>query len=384
MCLIIYKPASIRITKELADDVFTKNKDGFGLIYHDAEAKTVNSFKILGTKEQIWEALQPFMDKELLMHWRMQTHGDIDLENCHPYELIPDGPLPSYMMHNGILSTGNAADKTKSDTWHYIRDYLRPIVQANPEVLHTPAFQALVKNHIGNSNKFAIMDGRGEVVIINREAGIEFEGMWFSNTYAWSASYFGAYKSVNNGYQGYQGGKQQWNGGRNVNVNKSFTPNQHLFDDEDYMGIGNPAYQAWWDRQFSNKPKQESRIITLPDNSKSNKAKIPGVDYSATAKDPSLAGVTFHNEQEPLDLEDLYFDARRVLDAVDKDKITRPMVLTTMRHIGFDNALALTDMTWEGKLSAAGLISAFRSTDAAKNFVNRMLDGGVNAKSKSA
>lgn len=382
MCLIIHKPASAVISRQLADDVFTRNKDGFGLVYHNPENMTVNAVKVLGNRDQIWEVLQAHMHHELIIHWRMQTHGDVDLTNCHPYELMPDGPVPSYMMHNGVLSTGNAADKTKSDTWHYIRDYLRPLLAQNPELIHNPAFHALVGSHIGGSNKFAIMDARGEVSIINRKSGVDFKGMWFSNTYAWNASQFGYYSGTNN-----------FNGGSAQHNNFQRGQNSQLWDDD---------YTTWWQSQYggrgysankasSNTPASTvvgntgnkvvtppvQKVITLPPKSvvtsQGSNLGQKKYDYSMTRKDPLLQDVKWRTVEEPMDLEDLYQDAMSVLTSVDRNKINRAMLLRMMRHLGFDDALALLDLVWEGKLEVSFYISAVTNPTFATTLVEKHL-----------
>jgi len=39
---------------------------------------------------------------ECIIHYRMKTHGDIDMDNCHPSRVTDD----IWMAHNGILSMG--------------------------------------------------------------------------------------------------------------------------------------------------------------------------------------------------------------------------------------------------------------------------------------
>jgi hypothetical protein len=119
----------------------------------------------------------------------MRTHGEINLDNCHPYEVLnrAEHGIDLWLMHNGILSTGNKANPKMSDTWHYIADYLRPMLAGNPDFAFHPAFEALISDHIGSSNKFVLMDNEGRQVVINESAGVYWGGLWLSNTYAWSA-----------------------------------------------------------------------------------------------------------------------------------------------------------------------------------------------------
>ena len=47
----------------------------------------------------------------------------------------------------------------------------------------------MIEKHIGNSNKFVLMDNHGRSQVINQHAGVNWGGLWLSNTYAWSAPY---------------------------------------------------------------------------------------------------------------------------------------------------------------------------------------------------
>jgi hypothetical protein len=126
----------------------------------------------------------PNDDRELAIHFRWTTHGHTDLTNCHPYDVIPGYVA---MMHNGILHTGNDADKSKSDTWHFIRDYLASPVAEHPALVHNEKFRDMVAEFIGD-NRFVFMDGDGKMSHVNYDQGVEHDGLWFSNTYAWRPS----------------------------------------------------------------------------------------------------------------------------------------------------------------------------------------------------
>lgn len=188
MCLLIAGTASqirttLLTTEGLMADIFSSNSDGIGTMY--AEGGVLYTKKLvpknLGEFIEFIKAM-PDDDRQLACHMRYKTHGDTDLENCHPYDVI-DGIA---LMHNGILSQGNSADKTKSDTWHYIKDVVRPMLEEAPAMFTNKAWLELVENDIGNGNRFAIMDSEGNMSILNKHTGIDVKGMWFSNTYAWS------------------------------------------------------------------------------------------------------------------------------------------------------------------------------------------------------
>jgi predicted glutamine amidotransferase len=182
MCILIHHPANVSFSDELLNDFYDHNSDGFGAMYSEGGKLVV--VKTLGNPQEINALYKDALKgRECIIHYRMKTHGDIDLENCHPYKVTDD----IWMAHNGILSMGNPIDKTKSDTWHFIKFMLRPALEANPMLIFDPDYQDYLENMIGGSNKFAFMHSSGESVVINYDAGVEHEGAWLSNTYAWSA-----------------------------------------------------------------------------------------------------------------------------------------------------------------------------------------------------
>lgn len=194
MCILIHHPVGTMLTDEHFADFYDKNPDGFGAIINVGHK--VDVIKRVGTLNEIQRLYDKHIaGREAIIHMRWRTHGDIDLHNCHPYEVVPG----LWMAHNGVLSHGNTADPAKSDTWHYINDVLRPLLTKDPELIHEEAFQKLVAAHIGYSNKFGFMDHEGRTVILNKQSGIEHDNVWYSNTYAWTPGKFG-YRPVYNTY----------------------------------------------------------------------------------------------------------------------------------------------------------------------------------------
>jgi len=194
MCLLFTRTAGVseQLSDDWLKDFYSHNKDGFGVMY--AEDGILWTQKGIGTVEDWIKFYRKHEHRTAAFHLRMRTHGHIDLTNCHPYEVYGDGSkMPVYLMHNGILHTGNHRDNSKSDTWHFIRDYVIPLTKDQPKVIFTPEFEKVIGKFIGN-NRFAMMNQKGEMVIVNKDQGVEWKGMWLSNTYAWD--YYKAFPRV--------------------------------------------------------------------------------------------------------------------------------------------------------------------------------------------
>lgn len=191
MCLLIVQPAGTQWTQAWIEDFHSYNPDGVGVMW--AENGYVHVEKIIPKKaSDVVTFLEKHQGRECAIHYRWATHGDVDLENCHPYELLGEETgHPMYLMHNGVLSQGNNLDKTKSDTHQFIRTHLRPLldptVGGNPDLMFEPVFIEMLGSFIGSSNKFVVVDYKGRMATVNESAFVDFNGAKLSNTYAWSA-----------------------------------------------------------------------------------------------------------------------------------------------------------------------------------------------------
>ena len=188
MCLLITGPSqSIRSTllhtPRLLENIYASNADGIGAMYPSTRGlQTPKTLPKTAQQARRFIESLPVDSRNLALHWRMRTHGDVNKANCHPYTVVP-GQLE--MMHNGILHTGNKADPRMSDTWHFIQNYLAPLSKHGAGLIHEPALATLIADFIGD-NRFAFMTDDGRLTVVNRDSGIEHQDLWFSNTYAWS------------------------------------------------------------------------------------------------------------------------------------------------------------------------------------------------------
>jgi hypothetical protein len=183
MCLLVQQSSSVRFSDDFLNSVFSANRDGLGVMYAESGALVVE--KVLpATAEAFIAFYRTHVEgRDCIWHARMQTHGDIDLDNCHPYAVTRRIALA----HNGILSSGNSWDASKSDTWHFIRHVIEPALAYDEGRLLDPTWQSFIGSIIGPGNKFGLMTAAGDAVIINRQSGVDYQGAWLSNTYAWDS-----------------------------------------------------------------------------------------------------------------------------------------------------------------------------------------------------
>jgi hypothetical protein len=186
MCLIIQKRAGDVIHSSWLRDFHVRNKDGAGVMWFDHAKNAVQVEKICAPSQSAWLAFyeKHAAHRDCVIHLRMRTHGEVNEVNTHPYYVAAG----IWMMHNGVLSQGNAKDTSRSDTWHYIRDVLRPKLSRKPSLLHSKKFLGEIAKDIGSNNRFVLLGMDGVPVIINRHSGVEWNGLWLSNTYAWTSS----------------------------------------------------------------------------------------------------------------------------------------------------------------------------------------------------
>lgn len=188
MCLLIHKPKNAILPEHLLDSAAEFNPHGFGFMSFADDGKLVVRRRALTSKTVLHRLYEEFRDQECVIHLRYRTSGIVDCENTHPIRITKS----IYMAHNGTVNLDRHSEE-RSDTWHLVNDYLRPVLARRPQLLHDRFFHDLVTTWCGPHNKFVFMDAEsGQTVIINREKGFEIDGLWLSNTrwfdatrYAW-------------------------------------------------------------------------------------------------------------------------------------------------------------------------------------------------------
>ncbi|HXG28059.1 MAG TPA: hypothetical protein VNJ47_04335 [Nevskiales bacterium] len=177
MCLIIHKPAGERIPEDLLRAGASLNHDGWGLMGFDTNGKPLVERRSELNIEELLATERSLRGAEYALHLRRRTRGDTSEFNAHPFRVTDD----IYLMHNGTLGL-ETATPGRSDTWHLVHRYLRPLEKRWPGLLRDSTLHALLQIALPPENRVVLMLTRAKrLVILNRHHGVEFEGLWLSN-----------------------------------------------------------------------------------------------------------------------------------------------------------------------------------------------------------
>ena len=151
MCLIIHRPKDRTIPQDWLDNAMIANPDGWGIMASDGTKLHVARGM---THKGFPKALKRFKKQEVFIHFRFATHGNIDVENCHPFTIL-NGQFA--VMHNGVINIDTSECNDRSDTWHYANRFIAPMLEHDPTALSCPKFSDVIGKHVGTGNKLVIL-----------------------------------------------------------------------------------------------------------------------------------------------------------------------------------------------------------------------------------
>ena len=171
MCLLIAKPKDTKVNWDIVESASITNNDGFGYAY--AKDGEIHRFRTMDFKEFEDRYHKEGVDEyPALIHLRLSTGGQDNVKNCHPFFV---GSRNLVMGHNGVFAFLQD-QKKKSDT-----NILSGMLARLPKGWENDAdWLGFVESAIMPS-KIALMDPEGNIKILNEEAGVEEDGVWYSN-----------------------------------------------------------------------------------------------------------------------------------------------------------------------------------------------------------
>lgn len=146
MCVIVQGNKKL-FNKELLKKAFSRNPDGFGLMYISKSGKLVSEKFYTKRFNKIYKTIfEKHFNKihsTMAVHFRYTTAGTTNNFNCHPFKVLSTeqgDPFNVSLMHNSPTITSLETDKNKSDTWNFVNYYLKPILKKNPSLLFNESF----------------------------------------------------------------------------------------------------------------------------------------------------------------------------------------------------------------------------------------------------
>ena len=166
MCLAIYKPSALKIPEKNLRAGFEANSDGCGIAWAaDGKMHVEKGMLDWNSFYGLYLAAE---EHSCLIHFRKATHGHKSEKNCHPFLFKDHEDNDLALIHNGVIPI-KCVEDGYSDTWHFVNKVLGPLVKSGTRI-DNQSLSWFVRVSIG-SDKVAVMDRFGGVIIFNEEKG---------------------------------------------------------------------------------------------------------------------------------------------------------------------------------------------------------------------
>lgn len=187
MCVIIVREPGAVVPEDKLSSACKINDDGFGMSVVD-RGKIITTKRLMGNPKEITKMLEDAKDQKVFLHLRFRTHGEVTMENVHPFESFEGDNTTINFMHNGIIHDFTDYTKDHSDTYNFnemvLKPYIAQFVKAGgdpKELFKDSLFNIIAQKYASTNSRFTLYDNHGNELIVNRKAGKEFEGWWASN-----------------------------------------------------------------------------------------------------------------------------------------------------------------------------------------------------------
>lgn len=219
MCLLTFMPPNVDMDYERAKTAAKANPDGFGFAIHAGVAIIKDHDMNFDKLWLRWSDMRKTYRGAALFHFRIATHGNTDLGNCHPFNV--DNNPRSVLAHNGMLPLTMPVNDHRSDTKLFAEIVLPHI--GGVKALDDKNFFDDV-GRWASGNKMVILTVEENVdrdwYIINENLGHWDAGVWWSNSSYKAFSYM----RTPMGYPSYSSSRGMYGG----------NPYKSGWDDYDY------------------------------------------------------------------------------------------------------------------------------------------------------
>lgn len=191
MCIAIYHDAGCVLSQSDVDNSWRSNPDGGGFSYFDKDgALRIEKFMRKHEFEDAYDkATDMNPESPFAVHFRIATHGSVNLDNCHPHRVSDSMTL----IHNGVIPVVINKKDVRSDTRIFCDHYLS---QLRDGWIDDDYMFDMVEEYIGAS-KLVVLSNNSKypAYIFNERDGhwSSDNTRWYSNrSYCESKSLFGS------------------------------------------------------------------------------------------------------------------------------------------------------------------------------------------------
>jgi hypothetical protein len=179
MCILCYFEPNAEINPQDLVNGCNANRDGFGfsILKSSGEIITEKSMDAINLIDRFLDLRAMNPNSHSIFHARIATAGEINLENCHPFQI---GKMNAVIGHNGHLPIQIGKNDLRSDSRIFAESLL-------PKKIHAlDDFKGFDKiQRWAGSSKLVILNGdsklKNPVYFINEHLGHWVNGAWFSN-----------------------------------------------------------------------------------------------------------------------------------------------------------------------------------------------------------
>ncbi len=171
MCILILKPKNKPFpSEETFMECFFNNPDGIGIGWNDGIRTHIKKgfMTFSHFMEYIDQRSIELIDKDVMIHFRYATHGNIDNKSCHPFVIDRNYPLKytgnkTIIAHNGIIHGKEFIKKDLSDTMVLVQKInkkglnhrsIKPILQSGKFIIMSPNKITIYGNFIEDNGVF--------------------------------------------------------------------------------------------------------------------------------------------------------------------------------------------------------------------------------------
>jgi predicted glutamine amidotransferase len=202
MCVIVFKPAGVKLNEDDLYDCYLTNPDGAGFMYQSKGGITIKKgYFNFGQMMKAYRKVGLTDAHEVVFHFRIATSGGVSAGTCHPFPVTDDIKTmkkttittSAAVAHNGVLAHAWGAEdmKSASDTMLAIKYFLSP--HKGLTLANATAGLSEMTN-----NRFAVMDEDGVELhgTWHKQSGIYYSNLNWTYTYSYQKSYKPARKTV--------------------------------------------------------------------------------------------------------------------------------------------------------------------------------------------